>query len=448
MKRNTVLGLAMVVVLLALSLGTSAPAHKGMLSIKCDGTSAETRFIADQRGAEARDGKRAISTAGGYVIYRIPVGTCTAESIYYSISTTSYSLEFSPDGRRWSPMERLQRLDGQRGQFSRCSNGFAPEGQKAAKKTGTAYFRFSRLPGSKVPLSLESIHFQVTGSPLPEGFHAPPKDFQSSWFHPEHKPAFSVTAAFVMLVGLSALLLSRWRWKTPLRLFGLGALLWTVSVAVKFALAVPLNKPMEALLHQALPKHPADVVFWIYAGLLTGVTEVGIFLALAKWFQRRQWSWRDAASVGVGFGAIEAILLSLAVAVPVAMGKMADPFTLTPALERLLMIFIHVATVVAPIYAVTRHKWGWFALAFVHKSGVDATAAYLMLAGSHLLAAHLWRVELVIIGPFAYIAIPILLLLKKRWQCGSETKPAATMGLRVEVRHSAGQQSNEGTGQD
>jgi uncharacterized membrane protein YhfC len=412
----------MVVVLLAFSLGTCAPTDKGMLSIKCDGTTAETQFIADQRGAETRNDARWITGDGGYVIYRIPVGNCTPEQLYYSVSSTSYSLEFSADGRSWSVMVSTPRSDEQPGQFGRSANGFLPEWQKAAKKTGTAYFRFSRPAGGKVPLVIKSINIEVTGGPLTKGFHTPREDFRSSWFRSERKSALSLPALLMMLVGLSAVLLAKWRWRTPLRLFGLGALLWTISIAVKFAIAIPLSKPVEALLHQALPKHPADVTFWIYIGFLTGFTEVAIFLAMARWFQRRQWSWRDAASVGVGFGAIEAVLLGLGVAIAVATG-MPGPSTLAPALERFLTIFIHIATVVAPIYAVTRRKWGWFALAFIHKSGVDAVAAYILLAGSHLMAAHPWRVELVIFGPFAYIAIPILLVLRKRWKLDTETKP-------------------------
>ena len=438
MRRNTVLELAMVVVLLALSLGAGALADTGMLSIKCDGTSAETQFIADQRGAEARDGRRMITTGGGYVIYRIPVGTCTPERLYYSISMTAYSLEFSPDGRRWSRMVRLQRPDEHPDQFGRCSNGFVPSWQKAAKETGTAYFRFSRLPGGKAPVSLESVHLQVTGSPLPKGSHRLPKDYDRSWFHTEPKSAWSVPAVLMMLVGLSAVALCKAIWRTPFRLFGLGALLWVISVAVKVGIAIPLNAPASAALHHVLPRSAADVTFWIYIGLLTGITEVGIFLAMARWFRRRQWSWEDAASIGVGFGAIEAILLGLALLIAVAMGKSADPGTLVPVLERSLTIFIHGATAVAAIYAVTRGKWGWFAFAFIYKSGVDAVAAYVLLAGKNLLAMHPLRVELGIFGPFAYIAVPILLMLKKRWECGRETGQAPTTEPGVEVPDSEG----------
>jgi len=429
----------MVVVLLALSLGTSALAEKGMLSLKCDGTSTETRFIADQRGAEIRDGSRVITKAGGYVIYRVPVGDCTLERVYYSVSVTSYLLEFSPDGRRWSVMVRHSRPDERPEQFTRCSNGFLPEWQKAAKKTGTAYFRLSRPTGGRAPIILKSIHFEVTGSPLPKDFHALPKDFRSSWFRSERKSALSVPAVLMMLVGLSAVVLCKAMWRTPLRLFGLGALLWTISVAVKFAIAIASYTQIEAVLHQALPKHPADVVLWTYGGLLTGLTEVAIFLAMARWFQRRQWSWRDAASIGVGFGAIEAVLLGIAVAIAGATGQTSAPGTLlVPVLERFLTIFIHVVTVVAPIYAVTRRKWGWFAFAFIHKSGVDAVATYIQLAAIHLWATHPWHVELGIFGPFAYIAIPILLVLRNKWECGHEPRQATTTGPEVETPPSAG----------
>lgn len=431
MKPNAVPGLAMVVVLLALSLGTSALAEKGMLSMKCDGTSAETRFIADQRGAEIRDGSRVITKAGGYVIYRIPVGDCTLERVYYSVSVTSYLLEFSPDGRRWSAMVRLSRPDEQPEQFTRCSNGFLPEWQKAAKKTGTAYFRFSRPTGGKAPLILKSIDFEVTGSPLP-------KDFHSSWLPGGYKLAWSVPAVLMMLVGLSAVVLCQAIWRTPLRLFGLGALLWTISVAVKFAIAIPLNKPVDAALQAIVPKHSADVTFWIYIGLLTGITEVGIFLAIARWFQRRQWRWKDAISIGVGFGAIEAVLLGIALAIIVATGQTSGPGTLVGVLERFLTIFIHTVTTVAAIYAVTRRKWGWFAFAFIHKSGVDAVATYIQLAGNHLMATHPWRVELGIFGPFAYIAIPILLILKNKWECGHEPRQATTTEPGAEIPPSAG----------
>lgn len=225
---------------------------------------------------------------------------------------------------------------------------------------------------------------------------------------------WNLPATLMVLLGLLAVALCQWRCKTSLKIFGLGALIWTVSVAVKAAIAVPLNTPMYELLHHALPKHPADVTFWAYIGLLTGITEVGIFLAMARWFQRRRWSWEDAVSVGVGLGAVEAILMGLGATIAVATGQ-TDGLTIAPVLERFLAILIHMATAVAAIYAVTRQRWGWYAFAFIQKSGVDAVAAYVLLAGRQTLSSHPWLVELAYFGPFAYIAIPILWWLKQQW---------------------------------
>lgn len=415
MRKRYVINLIVIsVMLLILNLGTSALADKGMLSINC-GTPTEVQFIADQKDADVKDGMRVITQDGGYIVYRIPIGNCTPKRLYYLVSSTSYKLEYSPDGQNWSSMVTLQKTSGQPNQFSNCSNGFAPEWLKATKETGITYFRFSHLPGGKAPLTLKSIFFEVSGSPLPKGFVAGgqlPKEFYAP--NPGFKLSEAIPPKLMVLVGLLAILIGRRLWRTPLKLFGLGALLWTISVAVKFAIAILLNKPVESALHTIMPKHPADVTYWIYIGLLTGITEVGIFLALTRWFQRRQWSWRDAASVGIGFGAIESILLGVGAAIA-AISGFTNAGSFVPVLERALTIFIHTAATVIAIYAVTRRRWGWFVFAFLYKSGVDALAAYVLLAGQQLFASNPWFVELVYFGPFAYLAVPVMLYLRKRW---------------------------------
>ena len=392
-------------VVLILSLCAVALADKGTLTIKCDGTDAQ--YLADQRNTQIKDGARAIS-GDGYAVYRFPIGSATPEQLYYSVSMTSYKLESSPDGRLWSPMVSSRVLHGEpAGQTSKSSSGFGSIMKRAATESGQTYLRFSRHEESKRDLILKSLTLEVSGDALPP-------NFRKSMALSPHAAA-SGAAGLMMLVGLLAVAFGLWRWKTPFRLFGLGALLWVVAVAVKVALAIPLNKPVMGALHAALPKHPADVTFWIYIGLLTGITEVGIFLALARWFQRRQWSWKDAASVGVGFGAIEAILVGLGLASAAVAGAAMEASIFNPPLERLLTIFIHTGATVMVIYAITRRKWGWFAFAFLYKSGVDAVAAYVLLAAKDLLASKQLFVELGYFGPFAYAAIPILWYLKRYW---------------------------------
>jgi len=390
----------LLVVIIILSLCSIASADKGTLRIKCDGTDA--KYLADQRNTQIRDGARVIS-GDGYAVYRIPIGNSTIEQFYYAVSMTSHKLEFSPDGRQWSMMVMTAGRNEFQDQTSNSSNGFGPDMKRSAVESGYAYFRFSRHDESKRDLILKSLSLEVGGDSLPQGFSG------------GTRPAPTTPGLLMMLVGLLAVAFGLWRWKTPLRLFALGALLWAVAVAVKVGLALLLNKQVEGGLQALMPKHPADVTFWIYIGVLTGITEVGIFLAMARWFQRRQWSWKDAASVGVGFGAIEAMLLGLGVTFAGMAGQPVETNVLVPALERFLTIFIHTAATVMVIYAITRREWGWFIFAFLYKSGVDAVAAYVLLAGQDLLASKPLLVELGYFGPFAYAAIPILWLLRKQW---------------------------------
>ncbi|MCX6377088.1 MAG: YhfC family glutamic-type intramembrane protease, partial [Armatimonadetes bacterium] len=264
--------------------------------------------------------------------------------------------------------------------------------------------------------ALKSFEFEVTGGSPPPHF-----DTQSAVTKPAAILRRLIPGELMILVGLTAVVLCQMMLRTRLRLFGLGALLWTVSVAVKVGLAVLGNKPVSHALHSVLPMFPADFVFWIYIGLLTGITEVGIFLVLTRFFQRRQWTWKDAASVGVGFGAIEAIMVAASIAAAVALGKMPVGGTdissaLVPSLERLIAIVVHTAAAVMIIYAITKGKWGWFWTSFAYKTGIDSVAGYLLLGGNAALGAHPWFVELCLFGPFAYVGLVILFMLKNRWE--------------------------------
>lgn len=397
-----------VIILLALSLCTIAFADRGTLSIKCDGTDA--KYLADQRNTQVKDAARVIS-GDGYAIYRIPIGNSTIERLYYTVSMTAYKLEFSADGREWSPKIMSMGSTEFEDHTSNQAIGFGALDRRASKQSRQAYFRFSRHTESKRNLILKSLALQAGGDNLPQGFSG------------GTKPAPTTPGSLMMLVGTLAVAFGLWRWKTPFRLFALGALLWAVAVAVKVGLALLLNKQVEGGLQALMPKHPADVTFWIYIGVLTGITEVGIFLAMAKWFQRRQWSWKDAAAVGVGFGAIEAGLLGLGVTFAGMAGQPVETNVFVPALERFLTIFIHTAATVMVIYAITRREWGWFSFAFLYKSGVDSVAAYFLLANKELLTSKPLLVELGYFGPFAYVAIPILWLLKKQWVLRGDEEP-------------------------
>jgi uncharacterized membrane protein YhfC len=92
----------------------------------------------------------------------------------------------------------------------------------------------------------------------------------------------------------------------------LGALAWIILVALKFAWAIPMNKPILNFLKSKLPPKLSGPISWSYIGLLTGIFECGIALAFVLKFDiLYQASWVDILAFGIGFGAIEALVLGL-----------------------------------------------------------------------------------------------------------------------------------------
>lgn len=171
---------------------------------------------------------------------------------------------------------------------------------------------------------------------------------------------------------------------------GLGALAWAVTVALKFAWAIPLNPPIYSALSQALPSLGVPL-FTLYVGALTGIFEVGLVALLLSHIRPAGFAWPATLAFGIGFGAIEALLLGvsslsstlasmlicmvhpLAPEVAARLGNIL--WVLAPVVERLATIFIHTCSSVLIFYAVSTRQARWFWLAFGYKAAVDAVAA-------------------------------------------------------------------------
>jgi uncharacterized membrane protein YhfC len=202
----------------------------------------------------------------------------------------------------------------------------------------------------------------------------------------------------------------RWRW------FWVGAAVWAVAVAVKFAIAVPLNKPVEGL-ESSLPNWAYLAVGMIYGGGLTGITEiVFILIAALIWRQMTATASRGVA-VGIGAGAFEAALLAIATIAAVGMAKGADTMTWStvpvPAVERLLTILCHTASRALVLLAVARKRWILFWYGFLLLSGVDAAATLFHLTG-WVKTMSPWIME-ALLAPFALASIPITIWCVRHW---------------------------------
>ena len=178
---------------------------------------------------------------------------------------------------------------------------------------------------------------------------------------------------------------------------GLGALAWTVGVALKVAWALPLNKRVIAALtaHLGRAGGPAS---WVYVGLLTGVFEVGVTWLIVRYTRLRRVDRAGATAFGVGFGAIEALLLGLGSLVgmtaaaffwsklpPEAQTALGAQTTTrwvipVPIYERVYALLAHVVSCVLVVEAVQQGKARWFWVSFAYKSAIDASAAWALMA--------------------------------------------------------------------
>jgi uncharacterized membrane protein YhfC len=234
---------------------------------------------------------------------------------------------------------------------------------------------------------------------------------------PVVKPMALVGGSGMVLVAVLFLiygLVKRMGWKA----ISFGAFYWIFTVAVKFLIAIPLNPILYKLLVKPDSPGLGDWIFNIYVGLLTGITEiliVWLFLRRANrpsrlkfqvkrnTFRLGELTWQTALGFGIGFGAIEALLLGLSslVSVSAALSHPAEiPLpsltaiaaannllvALAPISERLFTVLIHIFCNVLLFYAVEARQGRFFWYAFLFKSALDTVAAYAQLTGITSLA--------------------------------------------------------------
>jgi uncharacterized membrane protein YhfC len=212
----------------------------------------------------------------------------------------------------------------------------------------------------------------------------------------------AVAAGFVIYAALHRL---GWRY------LGLGALAWVVTVILKFVWALAFNQTVYAALQSILPSSLVDPVFALYVGALTGVFEVLLLWLVMRYTRLGRMTWGHALAFGIGFGAVEALLLgvqSLANAVfaiatpalvpvgPEAIAQMNNPLLqLAPIVERFFAILLHIFACLLVIYAARTRQARWFWLAFAYKTGIDTIAAFAQIRGL-VTYPTIWAIELVV----------------------------------------------------
>jgi uncharacterized membrane protein YhfC len=228
---------------------------------------------------------------------------------------------------------------------------------------------------------------------------------------PALTPMVFVPGVGMLLVGIgfASYGVRRGGWRFLL----LGGLFWLLTVALKFAAAIPANASVYKTMLAAVPGQGGQLVFSLYVGLLTGLTEVLITWLVVRYTRLRQTPWLRALAFGVGFGALEAILLGVGSISGMATAMLLPAqlpastframaaannllFDLAPVLERFFTIWVHIFCAVLIFYAAASKQVRWFWLAFACKSLLDAVAGYAQLSGQLESLSFLWTIEAVV----------------------------------------------------
>jgi uncharacterized membrane protein YhfC len=213
----------------------------------------------------------------------------------------------------------------------------------------------------------------------------------------------------LVALGFAAYVLHR---RLGIRFLLVGALAWVVTVALKFAWAIPFNPMIYAALLGALPASVAIPVFEAYVGALTGIFEVGVTFLAVRFTRLGRAPWASALAFGIGFGVVEALLLGIspltaglvALLAPAtfspdqleSIAAVANPLlALAPIWERFFTIWVHILSNLLIFYAVAIRQTRWFWLAFAYKTAIDAVAAYAQLSGllSNEYLIGIWIIE-------------------------------------------------------
>jgi hypothetical protein len=210
---------------------------------------------------------------------------------------------------------------------------------------------------------------------------------------------FLLSGLEMFVIGGSCIIYWRNKTMVPPRFFAWGAIAWGLTVAAKVVFAVAFNQPVAQALYGFLPSSLAGPLLWLYIGLLTGIFECGGVLLIASKTKLKEMHWIEAVAFGIGFGAIEAMLLGL---ISYASLLFVPEPSLSPliipasAIERTATMFIHVFSNVLIVLSVRSGSSVKFWESFFYKTSVDGVAAFANLSYGIESLSHIYTLELIV----------------------------------------------------
>jgi uncharacterized membrane protein YhfC len=240
-----------------------------------------------------------------------------------------------------------------------------------------------------------------------------------------------IPAAGMMIVASLAVIIWRRVSGLQFRWFLIGAALWTVAVIMKVVCALLTNKAAFGYMKEHL-SHPLYV---LGGGLLLGIQsslfEIGLTLAAVLIWKRFGRDANRAIGIGVGAGAVEALLLGIMSLAGIltflaglpgtevvrekidAVARVTPLFILIAPVERILTIPCHASSRALVLLGVTHRKPVMIFWGFLLFTLLDGVAGLFLISGKTSQIST-WWVELAAL-PFAVASIPILRWCYFRW---------------------------------
>jgi len=204
--------------------------------------------------------------------------------------------------------------------------------------------------------------------------------------------------------------------------FWAGAALWAVAVALKLLCAQTAGKSVTGFLHAQLSYSGFVVSSGLYTGIQSSAFEMGLtLLAVFIWPSLGQEAGR-AIAVGIGAGAVEALLLGASGLISACYGPpgttgansgkapetSATPlFWLLGTVERIIALLCHASSRALLLLGAVHGSYYMIFWGVALFSLLDGVAGAVHVSGK-VRTVSLWWIELTLL-PFALISIPILL---------------------------------------
>jgi len=209
---------------------------------------------------------------------------------------------------------------------------------------------------------------------------------------------FFISGSGMLLVALAyvaavrRMFNERWIW------LPVGAGLWAAGLVFKFGVVMVFNERMEELLAAVLPGTIRGAAIALLLGIESSLAELGVVLIAALIWRGMGHSVGRAATIGVGAGAFEALLLagaSLLAGAALALGLL-DPALMSSgsaaasatrflwllgSVERLIAVMCHVGSRTLVIIGIVQRRMSMVAAGFMIFAGLDSVAAWLHVVG-------------------------------------------------------------------